>query len=122
MDAPHFNFDDFVVISLFYLIPAMVLLGLLYAASGSFRAVWSRERFLLLISPGLVYAFLESTFGRQFWNLFIADVILVIGAFIVLILHIPNRLVRFGWIGLWSLCLLAVVLWWILPRANLKLF
>jgi hypothetical protein len=122
VDAPHFNFEDFFIIVFFYLIPVFVLLGLFYAASGSFRSAWSKERLLLLMAPGLIYAILESTYGRQFWNLFIADFILVIGAFIVLILHIPNRLVRFGWIGLLSLSLLAVVLWWILPRANLKLF
>lgn len=72
--------------------------------------------------PGIIYAGLESTFGRQFWNLFIADFVLVIGAFLTLILHIPDRFAKFGRIGLWSLTLLAVFLWWIVPQANLKLF
>lgn len=122
MDSSRFNFDDFFIISLFFLIPVFVLLGLFYAASGSFRAAWSKERLLLLMAPGFIYALLESTFGRQFWNFFMADFILVIGAFLVLILHISNQLLKFSRIGLWSLSLLAVVLWWILPRANLKLF
>jgi hypothetical protein len=117
----YFSFGDFIIIILCYSTIIVLLMILMWLVSQGFKKWISWRDVLMSFLPILIYALLESFMSRQKFNFI--NVVLVLFLINAIALGFFARgKIKSGRIIQWIAVPAAIILWWLIPGVNLRLF